>query len=231
MLDGRVASQVAQKRCLPKYAKVMEFSKGFMGEMSFVPATHTEGPAGHFWRFWRAVFNPGFSMQNLLTMVPLIAEEALVFAGRLRSGAESAETLLFEHLTNDLTVDIIGRVVVDARFRAQKGKNELIEALQMLPKLTVPPGSLNPLARFNVIRILRHRYWENKTDTLVGQLLDSREKRRREGLTDHTKRVTDLALQSFNDESGRRKSGNHGAMDPTFRLHTIQNIRGFIFAG
>lgn len=209
----------------------MKFAQGFMGEASFATAIYSEGPEGYFWRYWRTLFNPGFSMQNLLTVVPLVLEEVLVFTDRLVKTSESGETVPLEHLMSDLTVDIIGRVVVDARFGLQKGRNELINALQKLPYLSIRPDTLNPLAKYNPIRILKHRYWANKTDTLIGRLLDERERNRRQGVKDQTKRVTDLALQSFEDKKHEGTANKSEMMDPTFRLHAIQNIRGFIFAG
>jgi cytochrome P450 len=67
---------------------------------------------GREWKQARAMFNPGFSARNLLSMIPQFIEESLVFKERLRKAADTNEVIPLELWTTDLTLDIIGRAVL-----------------------------------------------------------------------------------------------------------------------
>lgn len=67
---------------------------------------------GAEWKMWRAIFNPGFSMKNILSFVPKIVEEIRDFKTWLKSVEESGQPATFEVPTMKLTIDIIGRVAL-----------------------------------------------------------------------------------------------------------------------
>lgn len=69
----------------------------------------SEGP---YWKRWRAVFNPGFSTKNLLSLVPTFLEEIRVFMDKLRKQADSGEVASFLDPCMNLTYDVIGRAVL-----------------------------------------------------------------------------------------------------------------------
>ena len=100
------AFQITQKHSLPKYNALRRF---------LYPLTHgydlltMEGPK---WKSWRAVFNPGFSAGHLMTLVPGLVEDTLVFCDILRQRAKQGLVSPLEEATTNLTMDVIGRVAL-----------------------------------------------------------------------------------------------------------------------
>jgi cytochrome P450 len=70
---------------------------------------HVEGQE---WKAARSIFNPGFSVKNLLSLVPKFVEEVEVLRQRLRQAAASGEVVKIEDYTQKVTVDVIGRAVL-----------------------------------------------------------------------------------------------------------------------
>ena len=68
-----------------------------------------EGPT---WKKWRNVYNPGFSASHLISLVPLIAEQVLVFCDILRERTKEKAVFPLEEATMNLTMDTIGRIVL-----------------------------------------------------------------------------------------------------------------------
>lgn len=67
---------------------------------------------GHAWKSWRGVFNPGFAASNLMTLIPSLVEETQIFCGILEEHAYKGNIFRMERAATNLTVDIIGRVVL-----------------------------------------------------------------------------------------------------------------------
>lgn len=100
-------AQFTQDQSLPKFwAQAGAEFKHFTHGRDLV---HLEGQE---WKTARAMFNPGFSSRNLLTLVPAFIEETQVFKDRLRKVADRGEVVKLEDFTTYLTVDIIGRAVL-----------------------------------------------------------------------------------------------------------------------
>jgi cytochrome P450 len=67
---------------------------------------------GQAWKTGRAIFNPGFSSRNLLSLIPAFVEEAMVFRDHLKKFSEKGEVIKLVDFTTNLTVDIIGRATL-----------------------------------------------------------------------------------------------------------------------
>jgi cytochrome P450 len=67
---------------------------------------------GEEWKRWRKIFNPGFSVQNITTLIPAMVEEIAVFRDWLIATAKSGQTVSLDPQTLKLTVDVIGRAVL-----------------------------------------------------------------------------------------------------------------------
>ncbi|KAI1851593.1 hypothetical protein JX266_003055 [Neoarthrinium moseri] len=92
---------------------------------------------GALHRLWRSRLNPGFSQRNLQSHVSALVDEVEVFLDILKAhaGKNGSWGAVFPLLpkTVDLTLDIIGRVVLDLRLDEQsKGPTELQTALRTL---------------------------------------------------------------------------------------------------
>ena len=98
--------QIAQERPLPKYPQL----KRFLGPLT--DALDLVTMEGATWKFWRGVFNPGFSAQHLMGLVPGIVREAQTFAELLGEHAEKGDMIRMKRLTDNLALDVIGTVVL-----------------------------------------------------------------------------------------------------------------------
>lgn len=67
---------------------------------------------GQEWKQARAMFNPGFSAKNLLSLVPEFVDEIDIFKGKLSNFAETGEVIKLEKLTIKMAIDVIGRAVL-----------------------------------------------------------------------------------------------------------------------
>jgi cytochrome P450 len=78
----------------------------------FTSATDLVTTEGQEWKTGRAIFNPGFSSRNLLSLIPSFVEDALVFRNILGKFSTTEEVITLVDFTTNLTVDIIGRAVL-----------------------------------------------------------------------------------------------------------------------
>lgn len=67
---------------------------------------------GQYWKTWRSIFNPGFSAQNISSLVPAFVEETMVFRQYLVKQAALGATFRLEDQAMMATCDIIGRAVL-----------------------------------------------------------------------------------------------------------------------
>lgn len=67
---------------------------------------------GQTWKKWRHIFNPGFSASHLLCLVPQILSEVSVLCDILRERAQNGAIFPLEEATLNLTMDVIGQVVL-----------------------------------------------------------------------------------------------------------------------
>ena len=100
------AKQVTQEHNLPKWPSLRNFFRAIGGKYDLVTM---EGP---LWKKWRGVFNPGFGAAYLTTLVPEIIEEASVFCQVLKEQAASGAIFQLKPLTDNFTVDVIGKLVL-----------------------------------------------------------------------------------------------------------------------
>jgi cytochrome P450 len=64
------------------------------------------------WKYWRSIFNPGFSAGHLMALVPEIVKETIVFCEVLQDHAIKQDIFPMKTLTDDLAMDVIGKVVL-----------------------------------------------------------------------------------------------------------------------
>lgn len=243
--NGDVASQLTQTRVLPKDALPMRFVGGFMGELGLGP--RLDGDAKHesdvngksgYHKFWRSIFNPGFSAAHMQTLTPLVVDKVLIFTAKLASYAKSGEIVSLETLTARLTVDIMAMLTVHNDFNTQSGvPHPIVEAMVKLPYYAHPIDSMNPFWIYSPYRKLMHMYYTNKTDQMIGKIIDERYAERT-ALKNNTgqaekgrsREVLDLAYNAYEHEMNLKLDAKR-SMDPMFRKIAIHNIRGFLFAG
>lgn len=109
--DPDAAHEVTVTHSLPKHRSLRTFLAPFGGWDNLVSME------GREWRAWRSIFNPGFAPGNLMGLVPSIVEEVEVFARVLGDWADRAEVVILEEVATKVTVDVIGKVVLDTKVR------------------------------------------------------------------------------------------------------------------
>lgn len=67
---------------------------------------------GNSWKTWRGIFNPGFSANHLMNLTGSLVEETIQFCDILQRRLEDQRIFKMKDLTDNLTMDIIGRVVL-----------------------------------------------------------------------------------------------------------------------
>lgn len=99
-------AQFTQEDSLPKFHRL---------EAAFKPLTQNDdlvSANGKEWKSARAIFNPGFSQQNLRSLVPAFVEESIIFRRKLKDLAISGEKISMDDYASSVTVDIIGRAAL-----------------------------------------------------------------------------------------------------------------------
>jgi len=97
--DPQIAQQALH---LPKHEVLGQVVGPVVGDHSILTMEGKE------WRTWRSVFNPGFSHSNIMTLVPGIVEDSLVFCDVLEEHARKGDVFRLEDAATRVTVDIIG---------------------------------------------------------------------------------------------------------------------------
>jgi len=94
---------------LPKHPTLAKFLEPLGGKKNLVTVE------GREWKAWRTIFNPGFASGFLMGLVPGIVEDVEVFGRVLGEWADRGEVVRLEEVATRVTVDVIGRVVLDTK--------------------------------------------------------------------------------------------------------------------
>lgn len=98
--------QITQEHSLPKYHAMKTFLQPITGGGDIVTME------GQMWKTWRGIFNPGFSASHLMTLTPGIVEETVTFFDILDTHVQNQTLFHMKDMTDNLTMDVIGRVVL-----------------------------------------------------------------------------------------------------------------------
>ncbi|KAI1415617.1 cytochrome P450 [Hypoxylon sp. FL1857] len=213
-------AQFTQENSLPKYWAMPQIEfKSFTGGEDLV---NLDGPE---WKKARSMFNPGFSARNLLSLVPDMIEEVLVFRERLGKAVASGQVVKFENYTTDITVDIIGRAVLGTRLETQIRPNRLMETMKSQLKLIY--FELNLKKALNPLRPLKHwiynRIIQNELAPYIYNTAQHYEK------IEGPKTIVALALKEHINET--QDYSARGNIPPEFIERVVKHIKIFMFAG
>lgn len=162
-----------------------------------------------------------------MRLIPDIVEDVSIFCQVLEDRAKTCRPFRMEHHATRLTIDIIGKIVLDTRFNSQLSENDLVSAFESQVRW-IPSGSvLDILELINIFRplVIRYNTWKMKRyiSNELEKRFASREKRGK------TKHVIDLALETYLKENQTKGATN--SLDPEFKRKAIDNVTIFIFAG
>lgn len=207
--------------------------------------------SGDTWKTWRGIFNPAFSVKNILSLVPAFLEEIDVFVDQLKGAAESGKVFRLEDKAISCTIDIIGRAILyaraftyhllkpsltayldsDIRLHCQTSKNELQETLKR--QIALMWTSNSPDQLFMALNPLRlFRMWNN--NRIIKNYLRPHIER---GIHEHLngestghKTINSLATKAYLSEQDSSKTNTVDA-DERFMDIAIAQIKIFLFAG
>lgn len=222
IFNAKLMEDIAVRPSLPKHPLVDAFVQHIGGRGNLVSA------AGPEWKKWRSAFNPGFAAAHLMTLVPLIVDECCVFRDILTDKARRGELFRMEQATTRLTVDIIGKVVLDLAFNTQRGANVLVDCLLNQIRWIPIGAQFNPweLVDFRRPVVLKYNTW--RMNRYIGQQLEERfATKERRGKTKH---VVDLALEAYLKEvkGSTGTTENVRGLDPEFKEAAISNMKVFV---
>ncbi|KAI0014897.1 cytochrome P450 [Xylariomycetidae sp. FL0641] len=219
-------SQVCNKHNLPKGATLANAMNPVTGGPSMITMN------GEEWKFWRSLFNPGFSTGAMLNNVPHIVDSMLIFHHKL---AEQVGKGIFslDDLATKLTMEVILKVTLDDDSNYQRSPHILPTALGRIldwhsfwdPRVLMNP--LRPIVQWyngrlinNYLRkALDNRFQETK-NAMRSDAVDEKPK--------SIKSVTSLALETYlaSDRGIQRD-----VLDEGFAQYAASQIRLFLFAG
>ncbi|CAG8959468.1 hypothetical protein HYFRA_00001366 [Hymenoscyphus fraxineus] len=183
------------------------------------------------WKPWRAMFNLGFSAANLLTHVPGLVEETLVYREILAEHAKKGDVFQLDKITLRFTMDLIGRSVLNTRLNSQKGWNPLADALLSQISWHGSNEEVNPWQRWHPLRPFVEWYNSRQMNRFIGDELQKRWKLYQEKNDEEfSTSIMDLAIRSF-IESQPSGSPKPEKLDKDFVKVATSQIRLFLFAG
>ncbi|KAF1838758.1 cytochrome P450 [Decorospora gaudefroyi] len=225
--DPEVAREVSESG-LPKHYATRDVLEPLAGQWNLVILN------GALWKKWRTVFNPGFSVQQVISQVPVIVECTETFVNILDGHASANRLFRVEEETTKLTIDVIGRVICDHDFKSLTTDNEFVNNLRKTLSWMPDLQSLNPWHRNHPLRPFMYKYYKWKMDQYVGKILDERFAVRTAGLSNKKKAqktAIDLALEEYVKEQGHDIDSPNLRMDAEFRRFAIDNLLIILFAG
>ncbi|OTB09268.1 hypothetical protein M426DRAFT_316556 [Hypoxylon sp. CI-4A] len=221
-------SQVCNKYNLRKTDVAFRFMKPISGGPNLVSMN------GEEWKYWRSLFNHGFSTGAMLNNVPHIVDSILVFREKLIEKVGNGMFSLDEFTTR-ATMEIILKVTLDDDSNYQRSPHVLATALGRIaawhsfwdPRVLVHP--LRPFVqKYNghimntyIHKELEKRFQEIKRD----RDLDAK------GKSKSIKSVTTLAIEAYLAERQGANDLRIDKLDGTFAAYVAYQIRTFIFAG
>ncbi|KAF2839180.1 cytochrome P450 [Patellaria atrata CBS 101060] len=238
IMSPTLINQAVVAPSLPKHEQVPLYVNPLAGKKALISLEGKE------WKKWRGIFNPGFSISNMMSLVPSIVDESLVFVSVLESLADSGELFRLDERVTRLTIDVICRVVLtrrDHRSNSQIAENEIVSSFRALVDSQPDAQTINIFHLYDPRRPIKQWYYSGRLKSHLTRLLEERfVTRRTTNKKGGPKYVIDLALESYFAQKQAAKSngfvdkdteGQDKMLDDTFMEYAISQIRIFLFAG
>ncbi|KAL8703924.1 MAG: hypothetical protein Q9201_002904 [Fulgogasparrea decipioides] len=225
--------QITTDHVLPKFPAIKDFMYPLANGKDLVSMD------GQEWKYWRTIFNPGFSAGHLMNLVPEMVKETAAFCDVLHSRAGTQSVFLMKHLTDNLAMDIIGKIILDLNLDCQKRSNSMVNALRRQMQWMAFGGEGNPFRQFHPLRPFLHWYNTRQMNRYIIPEVDSHfesqkvasisQKPPLEPDRSRPKSVVDLALAAY---LNHKDSSNMACrIDPTFKETAINQLKLFLFSG
>ncbi|KAK0714467.1 cytochrome P450, partial [Apiosordaria backusii] len=223
VISPELVSQFTQDVSLPKFEGLRKFLEPLTGKKDLVSME------GHEWRHWRSKFNPGFSAGNILSMIPAMVEEFRAYRDVIRQHALQGDIFPLELPTLAMSMDIIGRVVLDQRFNSQQSFNALTGG--MVDQVAWCDAGLhaNPLQYLNIARPFVQRYNTWRMNSYLDPILKQRYATIRQ--RPKSKVIADLIMSTYAGHPSQPTDKQQPRMDPDFSEFMRAQVKLFLQAG
>lgn len=184
---------------------------------------------GQEWKSTRVLFNPGFALSHLMTLVPVIVDDVAIFHNKFGELADSGEVRPIEELLARLTIDIMGHIILDHSLNSQTTENEMVTAFRRQAYWTPAPLTRAWMITINPVLRTAQWYYSRKMDGYIRKVIRNRlAVKRNEEAVSKIKASRRPAIDLAVDEA-RLASG--GVVDKEFEQVAIDQMKTFIFAG
>lgn len=217
--------QITQEHSLRKYPALKDFLRPIADGLDLVTME------GDLWKTWRGIFNPGFSANYIASLTEGIIEKTEEFCGILEDLSRSHQLFHMKLLTDNLTMDVIGRIVMNADLNSQRQSNPLVDGLRMQVKWLTIGTDVNPFKRYNPVRPFVFWFNSRRMNSYFTRILDARfAELQSEGHnhSDANKSIIDLVLTAYLSEKASKEVQD---MDSQFKKFTMNQIKLFLFSG
>ena len=194
-------------------------------------------------KFVRSMFNPGFSLNNIMNLVQDVVDDVIIFKNKLQKMAETNEIFRMEELATQLTIDVFGRLTFDVALNCQKEPHKIARLFRKRLLIIKRGGSIFPWQEFSITRPFKLWWNYRQLDQAINEELDAKILRRAEEISKYgqtrKKSSIDLALSAFEKEqamgnaTGEKISriSSTSQLPASLRMDLNQSIKTFIFAG
>ncbi|KAI0203669.1 cytochrome P450 [Astrocystis sublimbata] len=206
--------QICNKINLPKPTVSATSMQPVTGGPSFISMNGDE------WKYWRSLFNPGFSTGAMLNNVSHVVDSVLIFREKLIQGIGNGMVSLDE-LTTKLSTETILRVTLDDDSKYQRASHVLPTALNRIlswHSFWDPRVLVNPLRPF----VQEYNEYETK---------EERNSETEQQKPKTIKSATTLALEAYIDEQQGSNCVSKNVINERFATYAASQIRLFLFAG
>lgn len=244
--DPAIASQyVTTTQSLPKSSWETFYLNRFLGPNNLVTLE------GAHWKALRSTFNPGFSAANIMTLAGFMVDASVTFCDILRQKAKTNELFELEDVTTMLTMEIIGKAVLDIELNAQSTVHPIVQYFRERVQIMPPANSTLPWKDVDLLRPLKLWWNGRKLDSAIGvevsRMMRQRAKEHEEdpeGAARRVKRPTllELALKGYEQEASSSPQSSRAPgtttlltdasqLPPSLRADIVDSIKTFVFAG
>jgi cytochrome P450 len=223
--------------------------KGYLDK--FLGTNNLVSLEGAHWKTLRSMFNPGFSAANIMTLADSIIDASLTFCDVLRGKAETNELFELEDVATRLTIEIIGKAVLDVEIPAQRTTHPIVKYFRERVVMMPPADAVFPWQAVDLLRPLKLWWNGRQLDNAISVELDLKIQRRakefQEGSDDSAqgvkkRTVLDLALNAYEQEMSSSSHGSKASekltrltdafqLPPGLKADIVDSLKTFIFAG
>lgn len=189
---------------------------------------------GENWKALRRRYNPGFSPQHLMTLLPQIIDKTSIFCDRLEKAAAEKKLLSLDTFLTNLTVDIIGAVTMATDFDAQsedRGKvHEIVRVFVALSARFQQSGMGvmvgNPLNAFKKWKLGKDLDRAMKSIIFEQYRTANAPSKEQKGTGAKNKKPRSVLALSFQDEADSRSG-----LSKEMLQSACDQLKTFLFAG